>query len=353
MCLVKVLLLGGTGAMGVHLAALLAGRGDEVTVTTRSKKQSTTEINYIIGNAHYDLFLNELLTTHWDVIVDFMVYSTCVFESRIEKLLKNCDQYVYLSSARVYAESLTPLTENSPRLLDSTNDKNYLETDEYALTKARQENTLFASARKNWTIIRPYITYSEQRLQLGVLEKEAWLYRALKKRPIAFSKDINEKVTTLTYGMDVAKGIVSLIGHENALGEAFHITNDKSLKWQEVLSLYGNVLKTYHNLLPNVSLQNMVDFTTHHTAVSQIKYDRLYDRKFDNSKINQFIDTSNFIDPFIGLKKCLNTFLDTPQFLPINWPKEAIKDKQQGVFTSLSEIPGLKSKAKYVYYRFK
>lgn len=349
----KVLLLGGTGAMGVHLAALLSERGDEVAVTTRSKKQNVNEVNYITGNAHNDLFLDELLTAQWDVIVDFMVYSTCVFESRIEKLLKNCGQYVYLSSARVYAESSTPLTENSPRLLDTTNDKQYLETDEYALTKARQENALFASSKKNWTIIRPYITYSEKRLQLGVLEKEAWLYRALKKRPIAFSNDINEKVTTLTYGMDVARGIVSLIGHEDALGEAFHITNDKSLKWQEVLSLYSDVLEKYHNILPKVSLQNMVDFTAHHTATFQIKYDRLYDRKFDNSKINQFIDTSSFIDPVEGLKKCLNTFLDAPQFLAINWPKEAIKDKQQSVFTSLSELTGLKNKARYVYYRFK
>ena len=66
------------------------------------------------------------------------------------------------------------------RLLDVSHDSIYLKTDEYALAKARQEDILRKSGKNNWTIIRPYITYSESRLQLGVLEKEAWLYRALK-----------------------------------------------------------------------------------------------------------------------------------------------------------------------------
>lgn len=349
----KVLLLGGTGAMGAHLSVLLSERGDDVAVTTRSKKQNVAIVKYITGNAHDDSFLDKVIAERWDVIVDFMVYSTDVFESRIEKLLNASAQYIYLSSARVYAESSVPLTENSPRLLDTTNDKQYLETDEYALTKARQENILFNSKRKNWTIIRPYITYSEQRLQLGVLEKEAWLYRALNKRPIAFSKDINEKTTTVTYGLDVANGIASIIGHENALGEVFHITTDESIKWQQVLEVYSTVLEEHLKAYPAIILQEMKDFATHHSAVHQIKYDRLFNRQFDNSKIKQFVDTSNFLRPAEGLNSCLKTFLHAPHFLSINWAKEAIKDKQQGVFANFSELPSLKMKVRYMYHRFK
>lgn len=349
----KVLLLGGTGAMGAHLSTLLLGRGDDVTTTTRSERASTSKVKFIIGNAHNENFLDKVLTERWDIIVDFMVYSTELFKLRIQKLLDSCDQYIYLSSARVYADSAQPLTETSPRLLDSTLDQQYLSTDEYALTKARQENILFNSIHKNWTIIRPYITYSEQRLQLGVLEKEAWLYRALKKRPIAFSKDINDKVTTLTYGLDVAKGIAAIMGQRGALGEAFHITTDKSIKWQEVLEVYSCLLKEHLNFSPEINLQNMSDFTSHHSAVHQIKYDRLFNRQFDNSKINQFIDTCTFINPVEGLNNCLKAFLNEPHFLSINWAREAVKDKQQGVFSSLSELPSIKTKAKYMYYRFK
>ena len=104
---------------------------------------------------------------------------------------------------------------------------------------------LINSTKKNWTIIRPYITYSEERLQLGVLEKEAWLYRAMHNRPIVSSADINNKVTTLTYGFDVAKGINAIIGQEAAFGEAFHITSSGSITWNNVLEIYTNVLEKH------------------------------------------------------------------------------------------------------------
>ena len=85
-----------------------------------------------------------------------------------------------------YANENGRITEKSKRLLDVCTDEEYLKTDEYALTKVRQENILLSSGKKNWTIIRPYITYNVERLQLGVYEKENWLYRALHGRSIVF-----------------------------------------------------------------------------------------------------------------------------------------------------------------------
>ena len=90
-------------------------------------------------------------------------------------------------------------------------DEEYLKTDEYALSKARQEKILEESGYLNWTIIRPYITYSKERLQLGIYEKEDWLYRVLNGKTIIFSKDIEKYKTTLTYGYDVANIIADLI----------------------------------------------------------------------------------------------------------------------------------------------
>jgi hypothetical protein len=111
-----------------------------------------------------------------------MIYTTQSFKERVNFLLDATSQYVFFSSSRVYADSEIPITEDSSRLLDVSQDKKFLSTDEYSLAKARQENILRKSKRKNWTIIRPYITYSENRLQLGILEKEEWLYRALQGR---------------------------------------------------------------------------------------------------------------------------------------------------------------------------
>ena len=63
--------------------------------------------------------------------------------------------------------------------MDLTKDEQYLATNEYALAKAREENVLTESGFNNFTIIRPYITYYNNRLQLGIFEKEIWLQRAL------------------------------------------------------------------------------------------------------------------------------------------------------------------------------
>ena len=161
----KILVLGGTGAMGVDLVKILGERSENVTVTSRSERKSEfSNVEYVKGDAHDTTFLQALLTQKFDAIVDFMAYHTDEFKSRRDLLLGATDQYLFLSSSRIYANSKTPITEDSPRLLDVTTDKEYLKTDEYALAKARQENLLQESGKTNWTIIRPYITYSNQRL---------------------------------------------------------------------------------------------------------------------------------------------------------------------------------------------
>ena len=139
----NILVLGGTGAMGVHLVELLSQRGDAVFVTSRRERPSRKNVTYVRGDAHDNVFLQTLLDSRrWDAIVDFMVYRTEEFRHRVPQLLAATAQYVFLSSSRVYADSAEPITEDSPRLLDISTDAAYLKTDEYALAKARQENAL-------------------------------------------------------------------------------------------------------------------------------------------------------------------------------------------------------------------
>ena len=291
----NILLLGGTGAMGKHLVHLLKDKGCNVYVTSRNQRKSYDNVTYIQGNAHDIEYLGAILNKHsWDVIVDFMIYSSSEFANRVDKLLSSCKQYIFLSSSRVYADSQPEIHESSHRLLDVCNDQDYLRTDEYALSKAREENILTNSQHKNWTIVRPYITYSEIRLQLGVLEKECWLYRALHNRTIVFSKDIAEKTTTLTYGFDVARGIVALMGQEKALGQAFHITVDECHTWKEVFDMYIKVIERETGRKPKVMIIDQNPRVKIPTSKWQVVYDRYYNRRFNNSKINQFIDTTTF-----------------------------------------------------------
>jgi nucleoside-diphosphate-sugar epimerase len=348
----KLLVLGGTGAMGKHLVNLLAERGDKVCVTTRSPRQSIGNIEYTQGNAKDDSFLVPLLAHKWDAFVDFMVYATPVFQQRAPKLLAATAQYVFLSSARVYANTTEPIREDSPRLLDSSSDADFLATDEYSLAKARQENILRQSGSKNWTVIRPYITYSEQRLQLGVLEKEGWLYRALRGRTIVFSEDIASRLTTLTYGLDVAGAMAAVIGEPRALGEAYHITQQDAVSWREVLDIYLEVLEKHLGKPTKVLLLGLDDFSRCKAAEYQIKYDRLFDRVFDSSKIAEFAGLDAFWSTKRGLTRCLEEFLEKPEFLAIDWRSEAIKDRYSREVASLKELSNWKQKTQYLIYRF-
>lgn len=347
----KILVLGGTGAMGKHLVDILAESGWECYITTRSCRKSGKNRNYVVGNAHDMNFLRPLLKQEkWYAIVDFMIYTTADFNSRCQELLSATYQYVFISSARVYAKNDGLITEDSPRILDVCSDKAYLETDEYALTKARQENILRDSGQINWTIIRPYVTFSEIRIQLSPQEKELWLYRCLQGRSIVFSKDLAEKYTTLTYGFDVAKGIASIIGKKEALGEAFHITVSESYKWKDILSLYTKVIQRQAGIVPKVLLTEKWE---KHQGGSerQIKYDRLYDRRFDNSKIARFIDVKSFKPTLQALDDCLTDFIRNPKFKEINWWSEAYKDKLTGEWTPLKDIPTIKQRIKYLLIR--
>lgn len=336
--------------MGVHLVRILADAGHDVYVTTRKKRSNTRNIIYLSGNAHSGEFLDQLLKSHWDAVVDFMVYSTAEFQNRIKQLLNAAEQYIYLSSSRVYADSVVPITEESPRLLDVCHDPVYLATDEYALSKARQEDLLKNSGQSNWTVIRPYITYSETRLQLGGLEIGSWLFRALHGRTIVFSRDLLSCTTTLTYGKDVSRGIAGIIGKEDALGQFFHITSEESSTWGNILGIYLRCLEEYSGKRPRVYLTDKSLNLKY--GKYQILYDRCFNRRFDNSKIGHFIDVSSFKSPEEGLAECLKSFLKNPVFPAVGSRWEAEFNRLTHERISFLEFPSLQQYLKYVICRY-
>lgn len=348
----KVLIFGGTGAMGVHLTRILADMGHDALVTSRSERApDNPRIRFLRGDAHDRSFLEQCLQERPDAVVDFMNYPAAKFQTRRDLILNSVGQYLFLSSARVYAQSETPLTEDSPRLLDVTTDAAYLKTTEYALEKARSENFLRDARQSNWTIVRPYITYSVERLQLGIMEKECWLYRALHGRSIVFSKDIAQRTTTLTYGGDVALRMTHLIGREKALGECFHIASSRSVLWSDVLRVYVETLERCTGVKPNVILTDSGDDTAAKLgAYYQLHYDRLYDRVFDSGKTDAFLRLSApYKNAEDGLAACLEAFLSGSRtFRQTNGRLERYFDGLTKERTPLSEISGWKQKLKYM-----
>lgn len=346
-----ILILGGTGAMGEPLASMLAEKGNDAYVTSRSEHQSQGRLHYLWGNAKDMAFLEHCLSLRrYDAIVDFMSYTTKEFDNRVHMLLKATRQYVFISSARIFAESKEPLSEDSPRLLDVVNDETYLNTDEYGLSKARQEDILVKSGYSNYTIVRPSVTYNTHRLQLGALEKEDWLYRAMWDRSIVFSHDLADKLTAMTSGDDVAKAICATIGKPECLRQSYNIAIGQSLTWRDILNVYLDTLEDVTGKRPKVVMSNGTIKLKDKTFLYQVIYARRFNRLFDNARIRE-VYHGGFMEPQKGLADALRAFMKKPAFRAINWKYEAWSDRISHERTPLSEIPTLRGKLIYLFYR--
>ena len=306
----RALLLGGTGAMGAHLARLLAASGWKVTVTSRSARSSDDPaVSYAKGNAHDQGFLAEMLAPGWDAVVDFMVWSTEAFRGVRDLLLASCSQYVYLSSYRVFADS-TVIDERSPRLLEACGDAEYLATDEYALAKARQEDLLRVSGRGNWTVARPAVTYSRGRFQLCTLECDVWMPMAIAGHPVPLASEMLPKQATMSWGGDVALMISRLVGNPAALGEDFNVCTSKHRSWAEIAEVYQGTLPLEVKGVPLGAFERAFG------NAYQCRYDRMFDRVMDNAKVLRAtgLAESDLLGVDEGIPRELGPFLAAPRF---------------------------------------
>ena len=350
----KMLLLGGTGAIGAYLISLAAESRIEVAVTTRKQRLSSERISYIQGDAHSLSFLAEVLKEKYDVIVDFMSYTFEEFtKERVNLLLENTNHYFFLSSSRVYADTGKKLiTEDTPRLLDVCLDNSFRCTNEYSLTKAKEENVLMDSSFKNWTILRPYITFSEKRLQLGAYEVDAWLPRALSQKTVVFSNDIAMKYTSMTYGEDVAKIIMLLMNIPKSQSEMFNVSTDEFFKWDDILNIYKSEFQKIEGYSLSVKYIEKAIHTQIDASKYQVLYDRAYNRRFDNSKLYEAIGNFKFSSTEEKLKYCLKKQIETQSKYLIPVRLEALQDRVTGEKTKLNVFPSFSRKLGYLYYRY-
>lgn len=157
----------------------------------------------------------------------------------------------------------------------------------------------------NYSIIRPYITYSNRRLQLGIYGKEEWLYRVLNDKPLIISEGVLNKTTTLTFGRDVAFGIYR-IALGKPLADAVHITPKENMAWMEILKLYASMVKEQTG-------KNMILYTSHEIGSIEMLYeggyntvyDRQWNRRFDNTKAEKVCGHISYVGMREGLSSCL------------------------------------------------
>lgn len=282
----KALVLGGTGALGVYMVEELLRTGNTVDAVTMDDAVSDNpRLKYLKVDAKDNTVLDELLKNNYDVIIDYMLYfSKEEFGKRYLKLLDSTKHYIFLSTYRIYADSATPITEQSDRLLDVATDPVYLNSNDYSLYKAEQEDMLHASGRKNYTVLRPAITYSKNRFQLTILETSTVVYRMRAGKTLVLPEEAMDKQATMSWAGDAAKMVSALLLNNKAFGEVYTISTSEHHTWREIAEMYRKIggLKyitvNYNDFLDIIAPENI-------HARQQLTYDRLFNRVVDNSKI--------------------------------------------------------------------
>lgn len=284
----KILVIGGTGAIGRYAVKELLNMGYQVDVISLDDiKSDNPNLRYMVGPGKDIGYMKNVIETgKYDGIIDYMIYTTPEFSDRFQMFLENTDHYIYLSSYRIYADDKV-ITEKSPRLLDVSDDKEFLASEDYALYKARGENILNASKYNNFTIVRPSITYSEYRYQLVTLEANILIPRSLAGKKILLPEQARDVYGTMTCAKDSGKMFARLMFNEKAYRETFTISTSEYHKWSEIAELYTKYLGSefvWGDRMDYINILSGGDVVNPH-IMWQLDLDRLFNRVIDNSKI--------------------------------------------------------------------
>ena len=325
----KILVLGATGAMGKYLVPYLLYMGwtvdavamDEfplVHKNLRSIAMSLPEDN--------DGAIEELLKNEYAAVVDFLIYhKTENFERRIKKFLDNTEHYIYLSSYRVYANEEHPIKESSPLLLDVLPPEEIAKNPgDYSLYKAEGERVLRATGKKNWSIIRPAITYSFGRYQLVTCEANVVYQRAMAGKTVLLPEEAMGVQATMSWAGDIAKMIARMILNPAAYGETYTVSTAEHNEWITVAEYYKKLIGLKYETIPTEDFIYIMGNPERANGIIgarwQLCYDRLFDRIIDNSKILNLtgMKQSELMPLYNGLEKVLAELPKGYAFPPVS-----------------------------------
>jgi len=151
----KILVLGGTRFIGLHMTALALQRGHTLTFFNRGKTKADRypEVERIKGDR--DNQVDGLKDREWDVVIDNSGYVPRHVRLTAELLAPKVRQYVFTSSISVYPDFSVPRDEKSPvgKLADETIEK--VDGETYGPLKALCEQAAEKALPGRTTIIRP------------------------------------------------------------------------------------------------------------------------------------------------------------------------------------------------------
>ena len=302
----KILFIGGTGIISTASTALAAARGFDVTLLSRGQhaSQLPSGVKTLIADANDPFVLQKLEHESFDAVVDWIAFTPADIERDLRLFRGRTRQFVFISSASVYQKPQTHylITESTP-LANPYWD--------YARNKIACEERLMQAYRDEGfpvTIVRPSLTYGETLVPLAL---NSWqqsytaVDRMIRGQKLVVPGD-GSSLWVVTHNTDFAKGLVGLLGHQQAIGHAFHITSDEVLTWDQLFRIVGAEVGVEPKLVHIAS-----DFIAAclPDKVGSLIGDKSVSVVFDNSKIKRFVPgycaTTSFAE---GVQKALAWF---------------------------------------------
>jgi nucleoside-diphosphate-sugar epimerase len=288
----RVLFIGGTGVISSACVREAIARDVEVVVLNRG--QSTTRplpagVRELRADARDPRSVTHALEgLDFDSVVDFVAFTAGHVRADIEQFEGRTGQYVFISTASAYQTppARLPVTESTPLRNPFW---------QYSRDKIACEDLLVAEYRDTGfpaTIVRPSHTYDASKTVLS----GGWtsLARLLAGKPVIVHGD-GTSLWTVTHHTDFARAFVPLLGHPRTLGEAFHITSDDVLTWDQIAYALGAALGVTPRI---VHVPSDVIASRDPEWGAGLLGDKAHSAVFDNSKVKSVVPGWRAVVPF-------------------------------------------------------
>ena len=313
----KALFIGGTGTISTAIVRKLAQQGDwDVYVLNRGNRTEVIPegVNLIKADINDEAdVLSKIGDTVFDCVCEFIGFTVPQVERDYRIFKGRTKQYIYISSASAYHKPAASYVITEGTTLANPHwqySRDKIACEEFLMTKYKEENFPV-------TIVRPSHTYDERNVPLGVHGKKGFyqvIKRILEEKPVIIQGD-GSSLWTVTWNDDFATGYIGLMGNPHAVGEAFHITSDETLTWdqiyQTIADTLGKPLHAYHvssEFLSAAGDKYGFDFEGSLTG------DKSVSVVFDNSKLKRAVPSMATNTCFAdGVKIALDNVLSKPE----------------------------------------
>ncbi len=318
-----VLFIGGTGNISADCVECLEARGHRITILSRGRRPAPPQFRAIIADCkNPEAMKTAVRRVEVEVVINFLGYDLPEAQLDYELFEGRIRQYMFISSATVYAKPppKLPLTEASP-LGNPWWD--------YAQKKLACEQWFIERWRENGfpvTIVRPSHTYSKRWVPNPVSSSSYSFARRLEQGKPVFVPDDGQNPWTLTAASDFAVGLGGLVGNAKAIGEAFHITSDEVLSWNQIVAEIAAALGVTSAQVVKVPTDFICRIAPHLTGT--LKGDKAHPGVFDNAKIKRLVPEFRCKKPFaVGVRESITWLRGHPEQQNLNPQVDATCEK--------------------------